>query len=90
MILYLFADIIIQQHLIKHDYLTGEAVMHTEAQLEEKLQRLEKQIAETRRRLPAHSVKPPIMMELLALEDEYESILGEIADLSKKRDIAGE
>jgi hypothetical protein len=64
--------------------------MDTEAQLEEKLQHLGKRIAETKKRLPAHSVKPPIMMELLALEDEYESILSEIAALSKKRDITGE
>ena len=27
---------------------------------------------ETKERLPAHSTKPPVMMELLEYEDEYE------------------
>lgn len=31
-------------------------------------------IIETRNRLPAHSVKPPIMMELLDLEDQYDQL----------------
>ncbi|MBM9602811.1 hypothetical protein [Desulfopila inferna] len=38
--------------------------------LRDKIHRLEKKIKETKKRLPAHSVKPPIMMELLDLEDE--------------------
>lgn len=38
--------------------------------IKKRLQELEEAIAETRRRLPAHSVKPPVMMDLLALEDE--------------------
>ena len=59
--------------------------MHTLTHLKERLQQLEKQIAETKRRLPAHSVKPPVMMDLLALEDEYETLLAEITDLSKNR-----
>jgi hypothetical protein len=29
-------------------------------------------IAETKARLPAHSTKPPVMMDLLAYEDEYD------------------
>jgi hypothetical protein len=47
-------------------------------ELKRKLSRLEKQIAETKKRLPAHSVKPPVMMDLLALEDEYDEILKKI------------
>lgn len=43
--------------------------------LKEKLRHLSDRIAETKKRLPAHSVKPPIMMELLALEDEYAALL---------------
>lgn len=39
-------------------------------QLRKRLLELEEEITETKRRLPAHSVKPPVMMELLALEDE--------------------
>ena len=53
-------------------------------QLEKLLQRLselEEQIAETKRRLPAHSVKPPVMMDLLSLEDEYDEILKQIEGL---------
>lgn len=44
-------------------------------EIEQKLQRLEEQIAEVKKRLPAHSVKPPIMMELLSLEDERDELL---------------
>jgi hypothetical protein len=47
--------------------------------LRKKLAQLDEQIAETKKRLPAHSVKPPVMMDLLALEDEYEAILAEIS-----------
>ena len=36
---------------------------------------LEEQITETKRRLPAHSVKPPVMMDLLELEDERDTLL---------------
>lgn len=32
-------------------------------------------IKETKARLPAHSTKPPVMMELLAYEDEYDALL---------------
>lgn len=31
-------------------------------------------IAETKARLPAHSTKPPVMMDLLAYEDEYDAL----------------
>ncbi len=37
--------------------------------------RVEEEIAETQRRLPAHSVKPPVMMDLLALEDERDALI---------------
>ena len=62
-----------------------EKAMDRLIHLKEKLQQLEKQIAETKKRLPAHSVKPPVMMDLLALEDEYETVLAEISVLSKVR-----
>ncbi len=51
--------------------------------LETRLRELEEQIKEVQKRLPAHSVKPPIMMELIALEDEHENILSEIAQLKQ-------
>lgn len=38
-------------------------------------------IKETKARLPAHSVKPPIMMELLDYEDEYNDLQTELATL---------
>ncbi len=40
-----------------------------------RLQQLEEEIAETIRRLPAHSVKPPVMIDLLELEDERDLLL---------------
>jgi len=35
-------------------------------------------IAETKNRLPAHSTKPPVMMDLLKYEDEYDLLLKEL------------
>ncbi len=51
------------------------------AKLEKKLQELEKKIRETKDRLPAHSTKPLIMMELLSLEDEYDIVIKKIKKL---------
>lgn len=51
-------------------------------QIEQRLQELEKEIAEVRKRLPAHSVKPPIMHELLNLEDERDQLKKEREQLS--------
>lgn len=47
-------------------------------ELEKKLAELERKIKETEKRLPAHSVKPPIMTELFELEDEYEAVLAQL------------
>ena len=47
-------------------------------QMEARLKELEVAIKETQARLPAHSVKPPVMMDLLALEDEYETLMEQI------------
>jgi hypothetical protein len=52
--------------------------------LRQRLAELEREIAETKKRLPAHSVKPPVMMDLLALEDEYDEILKKIERLQKE------
>lgn len=46
--------------------------------LKARLQELEEAIAETERRLPAHSVKPPVMHDLLALEDERDNVLQQL------------
>ena len=47
-------------------------------QLQKRLRDLEAEIAATKRRLPAHSVKPPAMMDLLELEDEYDALLKQV------------
>ncbi len=52
--------------------------MKTLDELRRQLDHLEKEIAETKKRLPAHSVKPPVMMDLLDLEDQYDDILKQI------------
>lgn len=46
--------------------------------LEKKLKEIEKRIEETEMRLPAHSVKPTIMTELIDLEDERDAIVAEL------------
>ena len=45
---------------------------------------LETLIRETRDRLPAHSTKPPVMMELLDYEDEYETLAKQLEELKSK------
>ena len=57
--------------------------MNLEA-LKKRLSELEQEIEETKKRLPAHSVKPPVMMDLLALEDEYDEVLRQIQELRKE------
>ena len=56
--------------------------MATRAELEKRLKAVEAQIQETKQRLPAHSVKPPIMMELITLEDERDEILSQLKKLN--------
>ncbi len=48
-----------------------------------RLDELEQEIAETKKRLPAHSVKPPVMMELLVIEDEYDAVMKQIERLKE-------
>jgi len=54
-------------------------------ELEQRLRELDAAITETRKRLPAHSVKPPVMMDLLALEDQYDDLMKQICELKEKR-----
>ncbi|WP_169309241.1 hypothetical protein [Desulforhopalus sp. IMCC35007] len=42
------------------------------------LEELEKKIEETERRMPAHSVQQPIMIDLFQLEEERENILKQL------------
>ena len=53
------------------------------ARLVQRLQQVEDLLLDTKGRLPAHSVKPSIMMELLALEDEREQLLDALAHLEE-------
>jgi hypothetical protein len=57
--------------------------MKTLIQLQIRRDELKEQIAETRKRLPAHSTKPPVMMDLLALEDEYDAVTKQIERLKE-------
>ncbi|MEA3437182.1 MAG: hypothetical protein U9R43_12005 [Thermodesulfobacteriota bacterium] len=50
--------------------------------IKKRMKELETLIKETKDRLPAHSTKPPVMMDLLAYEDEYD-ILERKLELSK-------
>ena len=52
--------------------------------LSRRLKAVEAAIAETEKRLPAHSVKPPVMHDLLALEDERDAILRQLDDLHRQ------
>jgi prefoldin subunit 5 len=58
--------------------------MKTIEELRQRLDALDREIAETKKRLPAHSVKPPVMMDLLALEDEYDTVLEQIERLKNE------
>ncbi len=57
--------------------------MNTEkfATLSRRLKTVEAAIAETEKRLPAHSVKPPVMHDLLDLEDERDAIIRQLDGL---------
>ena len=54
--------------------------------LKNKLKELEKKIEEVKKRMPAHSVKPPIMMELFELEDKRDLVEKQIIQLEKRKD----
>ncbi len=58
--------------------------MLTIEELRRRQRELEAEIAEAQQRLPAHSVKPPVMKLLLDLEDEYDEVLKAIAALKNK------
>jgi uncharacterized coiled-coil DUF342 family protein len=57
-------------------------------ELEQKRHELDAAISETRKRLPAHSVKPPVMMDLLELEDQYDEILKQLRAIKENRNEA--
>ena len=47
-------------------------------ELEKQLEALDEKIKETKKRLPAHSTKPPVMIDLLELEDKYDAVYEKI------------
>ncbi len=51
--------------------------------LEKKLKEVDEKIADVNKRMPAHSVKPPIMMQLFELEDERDALVRQIDKLKK-------
>ena len=53
-------------------------------QIKNRMDALEVLIKETRERLPAHSTKPPVMMELLDYEDEYEALMKQLDAFKSK------
>jgi hypothetical protein len=52
--------------------------------LEDRLKTIEKKIEEAKLHLPAHSIKPPVMMTLLDLEDARDAIIGQINSIRKE------
>ncbi len=52
--------------------------------IKKRMEALEILIRETRDRLPAHSTKPPVMMELLDYEDEYEALMKQLETFKSK------
>ena len=52
--------------------------------IEKRIKALEILIQETRDRLPAHSTKPPVMMELLDYEDEYDALIKQMESIKSK------
>jgi archaellum component FlaC len=53
--------------------------------LKNKLNELEKKIKDVKKRMPAHSIKPPIMMELFELEDERDLVEKQIMELEERK-----
>ncbi len=58
--------------------------MKTEKEIKKRVVELESLIRETKARLPAHSVKPPVMMDLLAYEDEYDNLMKQLDSLKNE------
>ncbi len=52
-------------------------------QIKKRMKELEGLINETKKRLPAHSVKPPVMVDLLEYEDEYYDLLSRLKTLKQ-------
>ncbi len=53
--------------------------------IKKKMAALEILIKETKTRLPAHSVKPPVMMDLIEYEDQYDALQKQLNQLKNKQ-----
>lgn len=53
-------------------------------EIKKRMATLERLINETKDRLPAHSAKPPVMMDLLDYEDEYDALHRELNAIKNK------
>jgi len=56
--------------------------MDQKKELEKKLAEIESQILETEKRMPAHSVKPPIMVALFELEEQRDELMAQLKMLN--------
>ena len=52
--------------------------------IKRRLEELNNLIRETEARLPAHSTKPPVMVDLLEYEDEYDVLLKKLNELKNR------
>jgi prefoldin subunit 5 len=53
--------------------------------IKKRMKDLETLIEETKERLPAHSTKPPVMMDLLEYEDEYDILQKKLEHLKNDK-----
>lgn len=58
--------------------------MDLKQELKKNLEKIDRQIQEAEKHLPAHSVKPPIMQEIFELEDQREAVLARLKELEGK------
>ncbi len=58
-------------------------MIDTMESIKKRMKELEKLIRETKKRLPAHSIKPPIMKELFEYYDEYDVLLDKLETINK-------
>jgi hypothetical protein len=68
-----------------YESLKRKSVYMDKKKLEDKLRELDEKIVEINKRMPAHSVKPPIMTELFELEDEREALFKQLEVLKQKK-----
>ena len=55
--------------------------MDQKQELRKQLEDIDRQIRETEKHLPAHSVKPPIMQAIFELEERREAIVARLKEL---------